>query len=119
MKDIKVENETDLLIMVINLALLLKLPYKYYLTEREKQFLARCAIHSSNGISLESTEIVDLLCKDLNMKTSDIYSYRSKLKKKGWFIQTIDGFDLLPALNFKNKKIPRSIRLDYKIEIAE
>lgn len=117
MKVIKIEDEYALLMMLINLAILLKLPSKYNLREREKEFLANCALYSSKGITLESTEMVSQLCKVMNMKPSDIYTYRNKLKNKGWFIQTTSGLDLLPALDFNNKKIPKYIKLQYKLEI--
>lgn len=118
MKIIKLESEYDMIIKIIEVALLLKLPAKYSLLPREKEFLANTILLDNKGILLESKEMVNEICIKMEIKKPDVYNYRNILKKKGWLMQTTTGFELLPFLNFSNKKIPSVLNLNYTLKIV-
>ncbi len=117
MKVIKIENKYDMIIKMIDLALLLKLPSKYFLLPREKEFLANTILLSNDGVPIEGKEMVDKICHTMNIKKADVYNYRKILKKKGWLMQTTTGFELIPFLDFSKKKIPSSLNIHYNLKI--
>lgn len=117
MKIIKVKNKYELLIKMIDLAILLKLPPKYALREREKEFLAHTILLSNEGYAIESGEIVTTICELMKIKKEDVYNYRNILKKRGWLMQTPTGFELLAALDFSDRDIPESLEIRYKLAI--
>jgi hypothetical protein len=117
MKVIKIENKYDMLIKIIELALLLKLPSKYSLLPREKEFLANSILLSNEGVLLEGSEMVTKICKQMEVKKADVYNYRNILKKKGWLMQTATGFELISFLDFSKKKIPSNLNINYNLKI--
>ncbi len=117
MKIIKVHSKYELLIKMIDLAILLKLPPKYGLREREKEFLAHTILLSNEGYAIEGAEVVNEMCKLMSIKKEDVYNYRNILKKRGWLKQTVDGFELLSALDFSDRDIPESLEIRYKLKI--
>jgi len=106
-----------MVIKIIELALLLKLPSKYFLHPREKEFLANTIILSSEGFPIEGKDMVIQLCSKMNIKKVDVYNYRNILKKRGWLMQTATGIELIPFLDFSNKKIPSVLNIDYKLKV--
>lgn len=119
MKVIKVKSKYELLLKIIDLALVLKLSDKYMLREREKEFLAYTIILSNEGYAIESKEIVKAICQEMNIKPEDVYNYRNILKKKGWLMQTMDGFDLLSSLDYSDRDIPTSLEIKYKLQLED
>lgn len=119
MKLIKVKSKYDLLLKIIDLALVLKLPPDYNLRDREKEFLANTILLANEGYSLEGREMVKAICKEMKIKSDDVYNYRNILKKKGWLMQTTDGFELLPSLDFTDRDIPTSLEIKYKLQLDQ
>lgn len=117
MKVIRVEDKYEMIVKIIDLALLLKLPPKYFLLPREKQFLANTILLSDEGFLLEGGEMVNEVCNRMGVKKADVYNYRNILKKKGWLMQTTTGFELIPFLDFSKKKIPTSLKINYNLKI--
>lgn len=117
MKVIKIADKYDMIIKIIDLALLLKLPSKYELKYREKEFLANTILLSNEGLLLEGSDMVNAICSKMGVKKADVYNYRNILKKKGWLMQTVTGFELLPFLDYSNKKIPSSLKIEYNLKI--
>jgi hypothetical protein len=119
MKVIKVNSKYDLLKIMIDLAITLKLGDDYYLRDREKEFLIHSIILSNEGYSLESSETVKTICKLMKIKPDDVYNYRNILKRKGWLNQTPDGLELLSALDYSDRNIPKDIEIKYKLSITK
>jgi hypothetical protein len=117
MKVIKIEDEYNMILKMIDLALLLKLPSKYSLLPREKEFLANTILLSNKKIALESGDMVNAICDKMLIKKADVYNYRKTLKRKGWLMQTVTGFELLPFLDYSKKKIPSSLKINYNLVI--
>jgi hypothetical protein len=103
---------------IIDLAILLKLPEKYHLFPREKQFLIHTILLSNEGFPLEGGSMVKEICNKLSLKKADVYNYRRILKSKGWLMQTINGFELLPFLDFSKKQIPSTLKVNYILKLA-
>ncbi len=118
MKIIKLNSKYELLSIMIDLALILKLPKEFGLRDREKEFLIHTIILSNEGYTLESAEMVKTIAKLMNIKPDDVYNYRKILKNKGWLVQTIDGFELLSALDYTDRDIPNDIEIKYKLSVA-
>jgi hypothetical protein len=112
---IKVKSKKEFLSKMIDLTLLLKLPKQYYLRDREKEFLINSILLTNQGYELESAEMVRAVCSEMNINSSDVYNYRNILKKKGWLIQTVDGLELLLALDYSDRNIPEVI--DFKVTL--
>lgn len=106
-----------MIIKMIDLALLLILPEKYFLLPREKEFLANTILLVNEGVPIEGTDMVKKICLAMGVKKADVYNYRNILKKKGWLMQTTTGFELLPFLDFSKKKIPTSLKINYNLKI--
>ena len=106
-----------MIVKIIEMALLLKLPSKYFLLPREKEFLANTIVLSNEGIPIEGREMVLRICKEMGVKKADVYNYRNILKKKGWLMQTTTGFELIPFLDFSKKKIPSVLNVNYRLKI--
>lgn len=119
MNIIKLESKQQFLTTLIDLTLLLKLPAKFYLRPKEKEFLVNSIVLSNEGYSLESTEMVRAICKIMDIKHTDVYTYRNILKKKGWLIQTTDGLNLLSALDYSKKKIPLEQKFNFTLKISK
>jgi len=117
MKVIKIESKYDMIIKMIDLALLLKLPSKYFLLPREKEFLANTILLSNQGTLIEGKDMVDKICTTMGVKKADVYNYRNILKKKGWLMQTTAGFELIPFLDYSKKKIPYTLNINYNLKI--
>ena len=119
MNIIKLESKQQFLTTLIDLTLLLKLPAKFYLRPKEKEFLVNSIVLSNEGYSLESTEMVRAICKIMDIKHTDVYTYRNILKKKGWLIQTTDRLNLLSALDHSKKKIPLEQKFNFTLKISK
>lgn len=117
MKIIHIESKYEMIVKIIEMALLLKLPSKYFLLPREKEFLANTIVLSNEGIPIEGREMVLRICKEMGVKKADVYNYRNILKKKGWLMQTTTGFELIPFLDFSKKKIPSVLNVNYRLKI--
>lgn len=119
MSIVKVKSKKEFLSKIIDLTILLKLPEQYALRDREKEFLVNSIIITNKGFQLESSEMVKEICKEMNIKSSDVYNYRNILKKKGWLIQTAYGLESLAALNYFNREIPKSIDFQIKLQLRD
>lgn len=119
MSIIKVDSKKDFLNKLIDLTILLKLPEEFILRDREKDFLINTILLNHEGLSLESKSMVNTICTQMGIKKVDVYNYRNILKKKGWLIQTIDGLQLLSALDFSSKAIPKVINFKFTLKIEE
>jgi DNA-binding MarR family transcriptional regulator len=119
MKVIKLKSKYEMLSKIIDLAITLKLPEKFSLRDREKEFLIHNILLSNEGYSLESGELVKEICKEMKIKPDDVYNYRNILKKKGWLSQTTDGFELLSVLDFSDRDIPNELEIKYKLQIGK
>lgn len=115
MKVIKLNSKYELLEKIIDLAIILKLGSDYYLRDREKEFLIKTIILSNEGYTLESKEMVKAIAKSMRITSDDVYNYRRILKNKGWLVQTVDGFELLNALDYTDRDIPKQIEIKYKL----
>lgn len=115
MKVIKLNSKYDLLKKIIDLAIILKLGDEYYLRDREKEFLIHSIILSNEGYGLESKEMVKAIAKSMRITSDDVYNYRRILKNKGWLVQTVDGFELLSALDYTDRDIPTELEIKYKL----
>lgn len=119
MNIIKLSSKKEFLTKLIDLTLLLKLPSEFYLREKEKEFLIYNIILSNEGYALEGSEIIKIICSEMNIKNADVYNYRNILKKKGWLIQTVDGLQLLSSLDFSNRKIPSEVKFNFILKISK
>lgn len=107
-----------MIVKIIDLAILLKLPEKYHLFPREKEFLVNTILLSNEGLPLEGGLMVKEICSRLGLKKADVYNYRRILKSKGWLMQTINGFELLPFLDFSKKQIPSTLNVNYILKLT-
>lgn len=112
---VRVKSKKEFLSKIIDLTILLKLPKQYALTDREKEFLINSILITNQGFQLESSEMVKSICKEMSINSSNVYNYRNILKKKGWLIQTVDGLELLLALDYSDRNIPEAV--DFKITL--
>lgn len=119
MKEIIVDSEYKLLEKMIDIALILKLPEKYMLLPRQKEFIIYTILISHKGLPLESKEMVSEISKKMGIKNADVYNYRKILKDKGWLNQTMTGFSLPPFLNFSKKSLPKTLNLNYRIVLDD
>lgn len=115
----KVSSKKEFLSIMIDLILLLKLPEEYVIREREKEFLVTSILLNNDGYALESSEMVKAICKEMKIKPDDVYNYRNILKRKGWLMQTVDGLQLLMALDYSDKNIPEQIDFKFSLKLAK
>lgn len=119
MKIIKLNSKYELLSIMIDLTLILKLPAEFSLRDREKEFLIHTIMLSNEGYTLESSEMVKAISKVMKIKPDDVYNYRKILKNKGWLVQTVDGFELLSALDYTDRDIPQDLEIKYKLSVVK
>lgn len=116
MSIIKVNSKKEFLSKLIDIVIMVKLPREYYLRDREKEFLVNTILLNNEGYALESGEMVKAICTEMNVKSDDVYNYRNILKKKGWLMQTIDGLQLLMALDYSDRNIPDEIEFKFTLK---
>ena len=104
-------NKKDFLSRLIDLVSIISLPKDYHLGDRQKEFLVYSILFASEGIALESTEMVNKICDVMTIAPDNVWNYRRTLKGKGWLIQTPTGLSLLSPIDITNKPIPKELSL--------
>lgn len=100
----------------IDIATILNMPEKYKLKDREKEFLVNTILYSSNGVDIESKEMVELLCKAMKIKPANVYNYRKILKDKHWLEQTPTKLKLLDVIDYTYRELPKELNFKFKIQ---
>lgn len=100
----------------IDIATILGMPEEYKLKDREKEFLVNTIIYSSNGVDIESKEMVDLLCKSMKIKPANVYNYRKILKDKRWLEQTPTKLKLIDVIDYTYRELPKELNFRFKIQ---
>lgn len=87
------------------------------LTAREKEYFIANIVLLHNGIDLQSQKASKLLAQRFGFINRAVSTYRAKLKKKGWIIQTSEGLEIPKAFNYKNINIPSELDFTVKIKL--
>ena len=84
------------------------------IADSEIRYLVEFIKLHRQGISIDSSRAVRKVALVFKSKPGSVRAARSKIKGKGWFIQTIDGLELHPALKSNFEKVQFNVTLDYE-----
>lgn len=105
----------DFLDFYVDVFQVLNIEEEFRISRREKDFLVTCIMMHYEGYDLGSSESVDEISKRMNFNNKkEVYTYRLKLKKKGYIQQTKESIELPKAFLFK--KIPSKLTFQFAIE---
>jgi len=97
--------------MQLDLLCLLNFPVKKRLKGKPRKFYVESIILHMIGVNLDSTDAVEHLREYMDWKMSDdVYTYRYKLKRKGWLLvdpKVTSRFKLLPLFDYREKGLPK------------
>lgn len=88
-----------------------------HLTVREKEYLVINILLNANGIDLSSRKASKILEDKFGFKNRGVSIYRSKLKDKGWMIQTSTGIEIVKAFDFSKAKLPTELTFNFKVKL--
>lgn len=115
----KCKNFEEFLSIQIELLFLLKIKNKkLQLKSKPKKFYIHCIYLHAQNIDISSIDAAEMLRDYMGWMTSDnVYSYRTNLKKTGWFVDDPSakgGYNILQI--FRYTQLPTS--KEYKFELT-
>lgn len=116
---IEKERKVDLVMKYIDIFSALHVPEEKWLTKREKEYLVANIILNANGVDLSSRRASLYLEETCGFINRGVSVYRSKLKEKGWIVQTALGIDLIKAFDFSKTGIPLETTFNVKVKLKE
>jgi len=119
---IQVKSLRKYLEMQIDILTCLKIPNENkHLRKKEKKFFVECIILNMQGVNLDAPSTLDFLRDKINLKTTDnVYTYRSNLKRKGWFYKNnVGSFKILKNFDFTQKDFNKAKAYNFIISYVE
>lgn len=110
MKEYKHSSLVDYLSKYIDVISALKVPESERLTDREKEYFIACMLCVGLGMSLISNEGMSFIEEKAYLRNKDIYNYRTRLRDKGWLVNTKDSIELPDIFDpTKNKSLFKKV----------
>src|SRR4029078_6797961 len=113
------ERKADLVLKYIDIFSALNVPEEKWLTKREKEYLIANIMLNASGVDLSSRRASLYLEEKCGFINRGVSVYRSKLKEKGWLVQTALGIDLPKAFDFRKTGIPLERFFNVHVKLKE
>lgn len=113
------EDPLSLVTKYVEVFSVLHVPSENWLTKREKEYFVANVILKAEGIDLSSRRCSIILEKRFGFINRGVSVYRSKLKDKGWLVQTSLGLDLPRAFDFSKGNIPKELSFSFKVKLKD
>jgi len=119
MLTLKQDDLVGLLKKYIDVFSVLYVPEQNWLTTREKEYFIANVLLNHLGIDLSSRQASKCLEDKFGFINRGVSIYRSKLKSKGWIIQTKVGIELPKAFNYADIDIPKELTFSFAVKLEE